>query len=74
MKLWVNVFKNIPWARSNRTRKLGKSNNNNKIPSNLRIEVNMNTFTKIKNLDSHELRITPWSPQTLAFYHGKVLA
>lgn len=56
------------------TRKLGKSNNNNKIPSNLRTEVNMNTFTKIKNLDSHQLRITPWSPQTLAFYHGKVLA
>lgn len=49
-------FKKYPLGGSNRTRKLGKINNNNKIPSNLRLEVNMNTVTKIKNLDLHQLR------------------
>lgn len=48
------IFKNIPWSRSNGTRKSGK--NNNEIPSNLRTEVSMNTCTEIKNLDSHQPR------------------
>lgn len=57
LKLGENViFKNAPWAGSNRPIKLGKTNNNNKIPSNLRIGVNMHTLIKIKNPDSHQLR------------------